>query len=233
MSKWQEIPWGLKDIFLAVIMFALLLLAASMLLGLLIDSGWVVANTTAIVVAALLQAAIMVGTMCVVIFGLRKAKLLHLGISRPFWRHWPWGALGGIAMVVLALIFALAVTWFVNDLPEQALTGELVDIQGWPGFVAVVLAVAVVAPAAEEMVFRGFVYGGLRKKIGLWPSVLLTSICFAVVHLEFHWVHFSQILFFGVVLALLYERTQNLLVPIIAHSIYNLAIYLMLLIVGV
>ncbi len=233
MNKWQDIPWNIRDILMAVLVFVFLLLAASRLMIFGADSGWIADNITAVVVAALLQAVLMTGAMYLVVFGVRRGKWAHLGFSRPFWRYWSWGILGGIAMVLLALIFAVTVTWFIDDLPEQALTGELMDIQSWQAFVAVLFVVAVIAPAAEELVFRGFVYAGLRKRIGQLPSVLLTSLCFAVVHLEFHWVHFSQILLFGVMLALLYERTRNLMVPIIAHGIYNLAIYLMLLVVGV
>lgn len=52
-----------------------------------------------------------------------------------------------------------------------------------PGSVMLVLLVNVALGAfSEEVMFRGFLYAGLRDRLGIWPSVLLTTFLFGIVH---------------------------------------------------
>ncbi len=45
-----------------------------------------------------------------------------------------------------------------------------------------VISIAVIAPVVEEVVFRGFIYGGLRRKWGVSLSVVVSSLVFALAH---------------------------------------------------
>jgi len=87
------------------------------------------------------------------------------------------------------------------------------------GFMAVL-----VAPVAEELVFRGVIYPTVKQlgfpKLALWG----TSILFAAVHLNL--VIFLPLTFLAIVLALLYEATDNLLAPIFAHGVFNFVNFL-------
>jgi membrane protease YdiL (CAAX protease family) len=79
----------------------------------------------------------------------------------------------------------------------------------------------VFAPVVEEMLFRGILFP-LLKKIG--PSsfaYLMSALLFAVIHINL--VTFIPLFFLGLVLAWLVERTDNLLAPITAHAVFNLA----------
>src|SRR5512140_422206 len=77
----------------------------------------------------------------------------------------------------------------------------------------------VVAPFAEEVVFRGLIYPTLKQngfpKLALWG----TSLLFAAIHSNLMIV--LPLTFLAVVLTLLYETTDNLLAPIFAHSLFN------------
>jgi membrane protease YdiL (CAAX protease family) len=77
----------------------------------------------------------------------------------------------------------------------------------------------VLAPVAEEVIFRGILYAAV-KELG-HPRLALfgTSIVFAAIHQS--WVAFVPLTFFALVLTLLYERTQSLLAPIVAHAGFN------------
>lgn len=81
--------------------------------------------------------------------------------------------------------------------------------------------VAIIAPIAEEFVFRGVLLNQLMDVFGLWKGIGITSLIFAVFHLNF----FGAFLF-AVIASLLYVKTGNLLAPILLHSANNLlAVY--------
>jgi ABC-2 type transport system permease protein len=80
-----------------------------------------------------------------------------------------------------------------------------------------VLAV-IAAPIFEEFIFRGLIFGGLRRSLGALPAIVASAAVFAIVHPPA-----SMIPVFGLGLcaALAFDRTKMLLAPMIAHGIYN------------
>ena len=89
-------------------------------------------------------------------------------------------------------------------------------LKGYLMFSAVVLA-----PVAEEFFFRGLFFSGL-KKLG-WPKCawLVSSFLFAAIH--FNLPTFLPLFVFALALTWLYERTEGLLAPMLAHSLFNAA----------
>ncbi|MEZ4386670.1 MAG: CPBP family intramembrane glutamic endopeptidase [Candidatus Krumholzibacteriia bacterium] len=89
------------------------------------------------------------------------------------------------------------------------------------------LAAGVIAPLAEELVFRGLLYRAARQRWGPLEAAALTSLFFAIAHWE-PWSLFGLV-GLGVLLCWLYERTGSLLVPMLAHGAHNvLSLALML-----
>lgn len=88
-----------------------------------------------------------------------------------------------------------------------------------PGLIGFTLVTVVVAPLAEELVFRGILYPAIKSagfpQLALWGSSLL----FATIH--FNLSIFLPLLLLALVLAWLYEKTDNLLATIAAHSVFN------------
>lgn len=85
----------------------------------------------------------------------------------------------------------------------------------------------IAAPIIEEILFRGILYPTIKQagypKLALWG----TSIFFALTHQNIP--AFLPLVFFAMILTLLYEETGNLLAPIVAHSCFNTANFVMLL----
>ena len=82
-----------------------------------------------------------------------------------------------------------------------------------------VLPVALVAaPLFEEFIFRGLIFGGLRRSFGLWPAALASAALFAIVHPA---ISIAPVFVLGLCAALVYERTRSLLAPMLAHAVYN------------
>ncbi len=97
----------------------------------------------------------------------------------------------------------------------------------WPGTLAAFAAAGVVAPVAEELVFRGLLYRAARSRWGALGAAVITSLFFGVVHWE-PWSLFGLV-GLGLLMCWLYERTGSLLTPILAHGAHNvLSLSLML-----
>lgn len=78
---------------------------------------------------------------------------------------------------------------------------------------------AVVGPILEELVFRKVIFGSLYKKVNFFWAALLSSIIFAVMHMDFS--HLLIYTTMGFVFAFLYVITKRIIVPIIVHMSLN------------
>ena len=84
--------------------------------------------------------------------------------------------------------------------------------------IIIVLAVAV-APVAEELVFRFFLYGVLKRYFGIMPGLVINSLLFAAVHQ--HLPSFGPLFILGCCFTLAYEWSGSILVPMTMHSLFN------------
>lgn len=82
------------------------------------------------------------------------------------------------------------------------------------------LSSVVVAPLAEELVFRGLVYRSLKGGMPRLLAAALSSLLFAVLHGTIVWMLYTFLL--GVLLCVLYERTRSLLACIACHVAFNI-----------
>ena len=108
--------------------------------------------------------------------------------------------------------------WFDSDLAWGPL-----------GAVAVTLFVTVVvAPVFEELIFRGVLYGSLRARWGVGPSIVASALVFALAH-GYGSAGFFSVFCSGALWAWSYERTRSLLPAMAAHIANNAAVGLTLL----
>lgn len=85
-------------------------------------------------------------------------------------------------------------------------------------------SIAVFVPVAEEIFFRGFLYGTVERLRGANVATLITIVLFALVHLPQQWGAwgaFIAVSFTGVVLTLLRRYTGSTLLTAIAHLAHN------------
>ena len=81
------------------------------------------------------------------------------------------------------------------------------------------LLVTVAGPAAEELFFRGLLYGWLRTKIGVGRGLLFSAVLFALLHTDP--VAFFPILGLGILFGWVYEKTGSLTAPVSIHLLHN------------
>lgn len=83
-----------------------------------------------------------------------------------------------------------------------------------------------IAPIAEEMYFRGLLYGYFRRW-GFWPALCLSALVFTLLHDSARSAPIPQLVG-SLVFATAYEIEKSLLVPIVIHILGNLAIFSLL-----
>ncbi|HLX70206.1 MAG TPA: type II CAAX endopeptidase family protein [Verrucomicrobiae bacterium] len=116
----------------------------------------------------------------------------------------------------------------LNPQPQETVV-VLQNTEGWQNRVVMGIATIVIAPVAEEILFRGILYPFI-KRVG-YPRLAwwITALVFAGVHFDLP--TFVPLAFLALVLIWLYEHTGNLLACIVTHSLFNaanfVALYLM------
>lgn len=125
---------------------------------------------------------------------------------------------GGYFFLTLAFVGIVQILWqnFPYDQTQQV---GFDSISTPVQYILAFLALVVVAPFVEELLFRGYFYGMLRKHIGFIASTLLTSIVFALVH--FQWNVGVDVFALSLVLCYLREHTGALWASIGLHMIKN------------
>ncbi|MES2462199.1 MAG: CPBP family intramembrane glutamic endopeptidase, partial [Armatimonadota bacterium] len=111
-----------------------------------------------------------------------------------------------------------------QSLPINALI-ESVTKQGVGVLLLAALAIGPGPGFGEEMLFRGFLFGLLRRRLGLWPGIVISGFVFAAVHGYF--IGFLPVFLFGMALAMLYHKTGSLWTGIIVHATNNSVLVLL------
>ncbi len=88
------------------------------------------------------------------------------------------------------------------------------------------IQVCVLTPVMEEILMRGVVLGGLKNSYGTVAALLISAVLFACLH--FNMVQTLSAFVCGIVLGLLYIRTNSVFCCMIAHSGYNLISYVVM-----
>lgn len=128
----------------------------------------------------------------------------------------------GSVVVSFVVIRALeAVSGERVRVPDQVSRG----IEGW-GLVALLLFAIVIAPAAEEFVFRGLLFRSIADRRGFWVGAIASSIPFGLTHAVSGraldvWALMITLVFVGIALAWIHWRRRNLLVNVAAHAVFN------------
>lgn len=126
-------------------------------------------------------------------------------------------------IVVVVTIFALAgaLTSYFGETDNELLR---ILRSSRTAVVLVAILATFTAPVVEEVVYRGVLYSALQRTVGVWMSVFLVTLLFAVVHVPQYlpdYVAISMICLLSLVLTLVRVWTNNLLPCIILHFVFN------------
>lgn len=96
--------------------------------------------------------------------------------------------------------------------------------------VALVVSAVIVAPVAEELLFRGFLYPAIKRFTDPLFAMVCSGLLFAAVHNNLPAL--VPLMILGIAFALAYEYSGNLWVPVFMHALFNLFNITIMLVMG-
>ncbi|MEI6751153.1 MAG: CPBP family intramembrane glutamic endopeptidase [Candidatus Saccharibacteria bacterium] len=159
----------------------------------------------------------------------RKARASMIGIKRPHWVDVAYALSGFFVYMLVYLVLFNIVTAIIPSLDtnQKQELGYDTYTSGL-ALAGIFVSLVVLPPLVEETLFRGFLYSGLRSKIPKIAAAIVTSIIFAVMHLQFGsgnallWVAALDTFVLSMVLVYLRDKTDSLWASIGLHMIKNL-----------
>lgn len=83
------------------------------------------------------------------------------------------------------------------------------------------VAFAIAAPVGEETLFRGFLYRGFAQRLGPFFAVIVTSLAWAVMHIQYDWFFIGQILLLGFYLGWVRWKYESTALTMALHATVN------------
>ena len=151
-----------------------------------------------------------------------------LGLSgSPRWRDIGLALAGLLIYFLLASLLIALFSLFPWFDPQQAQNTGFSNLPDLPSRIFAFIALVIVAPIAEELIFRGWLYAKLRSRASIWLSALLVSALFGLAHGA--WNVGINVFVMSVVMCLIRELTGTIYGGIILHILKNaLAFYLLI-----
>ncbi|PEX92761.1 CPBP family intramembrane metalloprotease [Bacillus cereus] len=112
------------------------------------------------------------------------------------------------------ILYMYSFAWITPDFIMNALREPIVDSTG--GYVYQFIMVVFIAPIIGEFIFRGFLLQRFAAKWGTSIAMIIVSLLFAMLHVDF-----LGAALFSIVLSIVYIRTKSLLMPIAIHMLNN------------
>ena len=140
------------------------------------------------------------------------------------WTSWRNIAIGVGALVLLVLGWELlsraagreSTPGFMMDVLKSARADGVLWL--------LVIAFCVAAPVSEEFFARGFLYRGWSETfLGPWGAIVLSSMVWTALHLQYDWFFFGEVFSIGLLLGYLRYRYQSTWLTVIVHGLNNLA----------
>jgi CAAX amino terminal protease family protein len=166
---------------------------------------------------------------CILLFAVyyftyrKKASLVLADTKMPKWLIVPFAIIITLGMgLVSSLWLDFAYTQLAN-VPFVAQSVESFDSAwstiGEDPYIWVCLSVVIFGPIAEELLFRGIIHNSIKKVCNPYVAIVLSGLMFGIWHGEF--VQTVYTTFFGIALAVVYEYSGSLWVPIGMHILNN------------
>ncbi len=150
-------------------------------------------------------------------------------------QHW-WGIPAGVALQIGVAIVTtpLIQLLFPDGPPEQAMLSVIEESQTFVEIALLLVALVILAPLTEELIFRGILLSRLLRSMALWWAIITQAAVFALIHLSKPEAIAVLPGLFLIALVLGYAalKTGNLSLPLTLHAGVNLTAVLLLLFGG-
>lgn len=167
----------------------------------------------------------------------QKTTRDDLGVTSP--PSWLDGALVVPVMIGYLMLSGVVMALLTPVLPidlnqEQVLPINAAMLTATWHYIMAFIMLVVLAPVGEELLFRGYLYGKLRKIAPIWVAIAMASLTFGVAHLwtggdgPLQWAVMIDTFVLSLVMCVMREHTGAIWITILMHMVKNgLAFYLL------
>lgn len=178
-----------------------------------LPQGWTIALT------AVQDALFIVAAFVAVQLALHRPAAPELGLRR----------VTDVRRVVLTAVGVFAAFWVITGVlqaifgspPDQHLVTDLKTEDALPVVVGYAVLICLVAPFAEEIFFRGLLFGTFARRLGPAPAAVIAGTVFGLVHAPNPVLAVVGLCVLGVGLCVLYWRTQSIIPCMALHALNN------------
>ena len=164
---------------------------------------------------------VVIAIICVPLRLLKQVTWAQLGLKKPLYGR------VGLLLMPVAIVIAFLIFTFLYGYIVRLFGWEILSPPEIPGsiflkghlVIVTFIAIGVWTPITEEILFRGFIYGGLRNRWGQIPAAIFSSLLFSLAHGQLGVLLPTFVM--GMALTFLYVRTKSIWPSILAHSINN------------
>jgi membrane protease YdiL (CAAX protease family) len=225
LHAWLAVP--LTIIFFAAGQFAGVLLVSLIAGSIGQTKDWVLHAISAHFIEMLLAEVISVG-LVVWFVRWRKIGLKNIGLVKPKAQDALYALAGYAVYFVAAAILSVILSSIAPSLSGGQQQTGFQNAHTAVQLVLSFLILVIIVPPAEEILFRGFLFSNLRRKLSFWLAALLTSIVFAAGHLPESAAGHPPLYLLGLitfvmslVMCVLREKTGRLSPSIGMHMVVN------------
>lgn len=173
----------------------------------------------------LVMLAILTVVMLVVGFNWKQ-----LGWKNTGWRAYLKIVPAFLMYFIASAVFTYLATKYINGFNvEQSQDVGFSKVNSLPVLIATFMSLVIFTPFVEEIIFRGVLFRGLRKRVPFWASAVIVSIVFALAHMQ--WNVAVDTFALSLVLCYLAEKTNSIFPSILLHGIKNSLAFILLFVV--
>ena len=126
----------------------------------------------------------------------------------------------------LSIVVSIAVAfipWIDHNQPQEI---GFTTLEHAYEYVLAFIALVILPPIAEELLFRGYLFGRVRERAGFVTTTAVVSIVFAVIHMQ--WNVGIDVALLSIFLCYLREKTGTIWASIVLHGLKNGVAYFLL-----
>lgn len=242
---WQSIPrWALPILIIltGVVIFFIAQYAASFLMSLYASirgwdyqqaNSWLTNSVTAQFFFVLFFETIVIGLL----YGIFKhyhRSLATIGLKRPRLVDGAYGLVAyPVYLIIYLAVLAISIHFFPSLNVNQSQNIGFNSVHGTYQLVLTFFSLVILPPIAEELLFRGFLFEGLKKSMPVIYAAIITSVIFAAAHLPEgssgpFWVGALDVFTLSLVLVYLKQKTKTLWPGIVLHALKNMVAFVSL-----
>jgi hypothetical protein len=148
-----------------------------------------------------------------------KTPLRGLGFRTPTAREVGIALAGAAAMVIVVNGLGSLIDAALHTKHQQDAVRMLLSTRDRNVKIELAVLAVLIAPVAEEMTFRVFIFNAVRKYRGFWQAAIASGVLFGLAHLDLYAL--VPLVFGGIILCWVYSRTGNAWASMITHGLFN------------